>query len=281
MPELPETETIARDLDAMIRGAVLTGAHVERPDVLRECPADAWDAAVRDLAVQRVWRRAKLVVLDLARAPSADPAQHLVVQPRFTGALLVDDGALEPALQEYVCVRFPLADGRALLYRDVRRLGTVALMPPVRFAAYTAALGIEPLAPDTTAASLAATFGDSTRPLKAALMDQHRLAGVGNIYATEACWRAALDPSRPVASLDAHEWTRLHGALTALLEASIRARGTSFRDYRDATGARGGFVAQLAAYGRAGTPCPRCGHRLVGTDAIDGRMTVFCAWCQR
>ena len=112
-------------------------------------------------------------------------------------------------------------------------------------------------------------------------MDQRRLAGVGNIYANEALWHAAIDPSRGAQSLTPAERRRLLTALQQVLTASIAARGTSFRDYRDARGQRGEYVAQLAAYGRGGAPCRRCGTPLVGTHAIDGRSTVFCPACQR
>lgn len=284
MPELPETETIARDLDAALRGARIERVEVERDDVLRDLPASAWPATLRGLAVTRVWRRAKLVVLDLRPAdPPTDGSahRHVVVQPRFTGALLVDDGTLPAALRDYRCVTMRLQDGRALHYRDVRRLGTVACQSPARFAEALRALGPEPLDPATTPHTLRTQLGGSARPLKAALMDQSRLAGVGNIYATEVCWAAALDPSRAGTSISDAEWQRVHAALVRILTASIAARGTSFRDYRDAHGERGRYVEALQAYGRAGRPCMRCGHRLVGTDAIDGRMTVFCAWCQR
>lgn len=112
-------------------------------------------------------------------------------------------------------------------------------------------------------------------------MDQRLIAGVGNIYANEALWRARIDPSRAAGDLDAPEVDAIHHALRDVLSESVAHRGTSFRDYRDASGARGGFVEHLAAYGRAGLPCPRCGRRLVGTHAIDGRTTVLCAHCQR
>ena len=107
------------------------------------------------------------------------------------------------------------------------------------------------------------------------------MAGVGNIYANEALWRAGIDPSREARSIGPSEATALHAGLTSVLREAIEARGTSFRDYRDASGARGGFAERLAAYGRGGLPCPRCGAALVDTSAIDGRTTVFCAWCQR
>ncbi len=279
MPELPETETIARDLHQLVVGAQIVGVQVPRADVLREVDSDGLQRALCGRTIGAVWRRAKLIVLDLAQA-NHEP-MHLVVQPRFTGALLVDDGTLEAALRDYVCVSLLLADGRKLHYRDVRRLGTVSLMRVPRFATYTNALGMEPLSNACTPFTLAGALGSSTRAIKAVLMDQTRLAGVGNIYATEACWSAAIDPSRAASSLNSVEWATLHTELQRILQASVAARGTSFRDYRDATGARGAFVSQLVAYGRAGERCPRCTHTLIGTAAIDGRMTVFCAWCQR
>ena len=112
-------------------------------------------------------------------------------------------------------------------------------------------------------------------------MDQRVVAGIGNIYANEALWLAGIDPSRPARSLSEIEVAALHHAIRDVLERSIEARGTSFRDYRDASGRRGAFVEQLAAYGRAGAPCPSCGRPLVETHAIDGRSTVFCWSCQR
>ena len=112
-------------------------------------------------------------------------------------------------------------------------------------------------------------------------MDQRSVAGIGNIYANESLWRAGIDPSRAAGSITASEGGALRDAIVGVLNESIACRGTSFRDYRDAHGERGGFVEHLAAYGRAGAPCLRCGATLVGTHAIDGRMTVLCARCQK
>jgi formamidopyrimidine-DNA glycosylase len=111
-------------------------------------------------------------------------------------------------------------------------------------------------------------------------MDQRAIVGIGNIYANEALFRARIDPSRAARTVTAEEAAAMHTAIVSVLRESIAARGTSFRDYRDASGARGGFVERLAVYGHAGDPCPRCGARLIGTHAIDGRMTVLCARCQ-
>ena len=112
-------------------------------------------------------------------------------------------------------------------------------------------------------------------------MDQARIAGVGNIYAAEALWRARIDPSRSASSIKADEITRLRKAIVQVLTKAVEGRGTSIRDYRDANGAEGDYAPRLKAYGRESLPCPRCGTRLVGTMAIDGRSTVFCWRCQR
>ena len=285
MPELPETETIARDLHALITDAVIVDVQVHRPDVLRETTVEMLGATVVGLQVVQVWRRAKLVVVDLAAVDTVGNAHsaswRLVVQPRFTGALLLDDGTLPVDQRDYLTMTFQFSRGDSLHYRDVRRLGTVSLMSNGRFSTYSAALGPEPLDEAFTGTELSALVRASRRSVKAILMDQKRLAGIGNIYANEALWRAGIDPSREGASISSDEANRLLTELRAVLHASIEARGTSFRDYRDARGERGQFVQQLAVYGRGGEPCTRCGRRLVETHAIDGRTTVFCAYCQR
>lgn len=275
MPELPEVETIARDLDRIVAGARITDVTVTRPDVLREVTARQLARRVSGATIERFWRRAKHVVTNLSTG------DRLVVQPRFTGALLVDDGALPEEERRYSTLAFQLSDGRALHYRDIRRLGTVTLMAGERWVEYSRGLGIEPLEPGFTPAHLDGVLRNSSQAVKKLLMDQRRIAGIGNIYANEALWLAGIDPSRQGRGLRADEMAPLHEAIVQVLEKSIAARGTSFRDYRDARGERGDFAGSLMAYGRAGLPCPRCGARLVGTHAVDGRATVFCAHCQR
>lgn len=275
MPELPETETIARDLDREIRGRRITGTSIVRPDVLREISAADLPARVAGATVVRCWRRAKLVVIDL------DSGQRIVVQPRFTGALLLSRGPLPPAEAPYSTLHFTLDDGRDLHYRDIRRLGTVTLMPPARWQQYSGGLGIEPLDPAFTVDHLSGILRGSRQAVKKVLMDQRLVAGIGNIYANEACWRAGVDPSRTARTLSAEETERLHHGIVSVLLDSIAARGTSFRDYRDASGGKGDFARSLAAYGRGGEPCQRCGTRLVETHAVDGRSTVLCVRCQK
>jgi formamidopyrimidine-DNA glycosylase len=274
VPELPETETIARDLDRLIRGSRITAAIVHKSDVLREVSARALPGRLRGQVIRRVWRRAKLVVLDL------DGEDRIVVQPRFTGALLIDDGSLPERERQYSTVELHLADDRRLHYRDIRRLGTFAVMSPARFAAYEQTYGVEPLDHLFTAAQLSGLLRGSRQAVKKLLMDQRRVVGIGNIYANEALWRSGVDPSREGRSIAPEAVQRLHGAIQGVLAEAIEARGTSFRDYRDATGERGTFAERLAAYGRGGAPCLRCGRTLVETHAIDGRSTVLCVRCQ-
>jgi formamidopyrimidine-DNA glycosylase len=274
VPELPETETIARDLDREIAGARIERVIVTRADVLREVDAKTFARRVAGASVTRAWRRAQLIVLDLS---SGD---RIVVQPRFTGALLIDSGALPDEERRYSTLELVLADGRSVHYRDIRRLGTVSLMAAPRFARYAASLGIEPLDPLFTGEHLSVLLHGKRQPIKKVLMDQRVVVGIGNIYANEALWRARIDPSRAAGRVTAGEARVLRDAIVTVLAESIAHRGTSFRDYRDARGERGTFAGKLVAYGHAGDPCARCGHRLIGTQAIDGRMTVLCAHCQ-
>ena len=274
MPELPETETIARDLNGEIAGRAIESVRITKPDVIREIGKVAFARRLKGATIVRSWRRAKLVVTDLSTG------DRMVVQPRFTGALIVEDSATDPSILAYSTMRLALDDGRALHYCDVRRLGTVALMNERRFADYSAALGIEPLDQSFTPAQLSGVLRASGQPVKKVLMDQRKIAGIGNIYANEALWRAGIDPSRAARSVIPDESFRLHAAIVAVLEESIALRGTSFRDYRDARGQRGSFAQKLQAYGRGGESCMRCGARLILTHSVDGRATVFCARCQ-
>lgn len=274
MPELPEVETIARDLQRRVVGSRIRSVEVSKADVLRVVGARALAKRTTGATITRAWRRAKLVVLDL----STD--DRLVVSLRFTGNLLVDDGTLSDEDRRYSTVRWRLADGRTLHYREVRRLGTVSLMTSAQFDRYAGGLGIEPLDAAFTTDHLYALLRSSEQAVKKRIMDQRAVVGIGNIYANEALWVAGIDPSRSARSVARDASDRLHAAIIDVLRAALEARGTSFRDYRDSSGERGGFVTRLAAYGRENQPCRRCGRKLIGTHAIDGRATVLCAHCQ-
>jgi len=274
VPELPEVETIARDLEREVSGSVITAVDVTKRDVLRVVGAAALKKRTTGVTITRCWRRAKLVVMDLS---SSD---RIVASLRFTGGFLVTDGREPRAESKYSCVQWHLKDRRTLHYIEVRRLGTVSLMNPKQFATYEAKLGVEPLEPEFTPDLLYSLLRGSRQAVKKRIMDQTAVVGVGNIYANEALWRSRVDPSRASNKVTLDEATRLHRDPIDVLREALDSRGTSFRDYRDALGERGDFSLKLDAYGREGEPCRRCGKRLVGTHAIDGRATVLCAHCQ-
>jgi formamidopyrimidine-DNA glycosylase len=274
MPELPEVETVARDLQRRVVGSTITAVEVSKSDVLRIVGPRALATRTTGATITRAWRRAKLVVLDLSTG------DRLVVSLRFTGALLIDAGDLTDEERKYSTVRWRLKDGRTLHYYEVRRLGTVSLMNARQFDRYATALGVEPLEPAFTPELFHSLLRSSRQAVKKRIMDQKAVVGVGNIYANEALWAAGIDPSRDARSLTRAESDRLRSEIIDVLNLALEARGTTFRDYRDPSGEPGEFVDRLAAYGREGQPCRRCGRRLVGTHAIDGRATVLCVSCQ-
>jgi len=277
MPELPEVETIASDVRPHLEGARIERARVFKPDVLRSVSRPAFEHGLSGRTVTRVGRRAKHLVLSL------DNGARVVIQPRMTGALLVDGAGLEVrgARDPYDVLEFRLDSGERVHYRDVRRLGAVFLLTPTAWARYDAAIGPEPLEPDFTPARLTAILAGGALAVKKAIMDQRRLAGVGNIYASEALWAARIDPSRAARTIRPEEAAGLHAAITDVLRRSISGRGTTVRDYRTGTGEPGSFQGRLAVYDRAGEPCLRCGTRIALTHAIDARATYFCHRCQR
>jgi formamidopyrimidine-DNA glycosylase len=275
VPELPEVETIARDLQDTVRGATVIAAYVHRPNVLRGVTPKAFSKRIAGATLEKFWRRAKYAVGDLSTG------DRLVVSPRFTGALLVEPAPFKRSGADYTCIQFPLADGRTLRFRDVRRLGAVELMDPERFDAFTSAIGPEPLEPSFTAEQFTAIVRSSTRAIKTILMDQRRMAGIGNIYANEACWRAFVRPARRGSSLTRAQAALLHQEAVAVLRSAVEQRGTSFRDYQDPYGGRGGFLGLAKVYGRDGEPCVRCGTVLKSTHALENRITVWCAKCQK
>jgi len=198
----------------------------------------------------------------------------------MTGSLIVHERPLTPDQRRYAVLSARLDNGRRLVYRDVRRLGTLLLLDDRAWKAYDAAIGPEPLERSFTPERLAKILGRSRQAVKKLLMDQRHLAGVGNIYANEALFAAGIDPSRAANRVRPDEVPRLHAEIKRILEAAIVSNGTTFRDYRTGTGERGNFQLELFVYGRDGEPCKVCGTRLTGTHAIDGRISVLCHRCQ-
>ena len=268
VPELPEVETMARDLHRRVRGRTVVDVSVAKPDVLRGANPRKLKKILVGRRIERVWRRAKLAVIDF------DSGARVAVQPRFTGSFVVERSGR--GADQYSTLHLTLDDGRRLHYRDVRRLGTFQLFTPKEFEAYVSKLGPEPLEAEFTGEWLHQLLQRSARPVKPLIMDQHRLAGVGNIYASEALWRAKIDPSRSARTVNRKEALLLRDAIVSVLSESIEMRGTTIRDY-----AEGAFAEKLDAYDRAGEPCRRCRTRIALTHAIDGRATYFCPRCQR
>ncbi|HEX7241988.1 MAG TPA: bifunctional DNA-formamidopyrimidine glycosylase/DNA-(apurinic or apyrimidinic site) lyase [Longimicrobiaceae bacterium] len=271
MPELPEVETIVRDLDRLVPGALIREVEVLHPDLVEGEDAAAFAAGLRGARLGRVARRAKNILLHLDDG-------ILVVNLGMTGRLLVrspDDPA-----PTHLGVRFRLEDGRELDYHDVRRFGRLQRFAGEEWILRDESLGVEPLSDAFTARHLLDLARRSRVAVKSWLMDQRRVVGVGNIYASEALFRARIDPRRPANSLKPKEAARLRDAVREVLQEAIDFRGTTLLDYRDASGGRGEFAERLRVYDRAGEPCRTCGapvERLVQ----GGRSTFFCPACQR
>ncbi|MGH7530091.1 MAG: bifunctional DNA-formamidopyrimidine glycosylase/DNA-(apurinic or apyrimidinic site) lyase [Gemmatimonadales bacterium] len=275
MPELPEVETIVRELAPRLEGERITRTELRKRDVLRKVSKPRLLRTLRGNTIDQVTRRAKHAVFRLSSG------HRLIIQPRMTGSLVIHSRALTPEEARYAVLVCTLGDGRRFVYRDVRRLGTVWLLDEKEWRAYTARIGPEPLDDTFTPFAFAERLRGTRAAIKKAIMDQRRIAGVGNIYANEALWEARIDPSKPTHKLALDEFARLHEAVVGVLQRAVAASGTTVRDYRTGMGEPGRFQFELRVYGRGGQPCARCGTRLATTHAIDGRATTFCPRCQR
>ncbi|HUH13890.1 MAG TPA: DNA-formamidopyrimidine glycosylase [Longimicrobiales bacterium] len=274
MPELPEAETIARDLGRSVPGRSVRSVAVTHADVLGAGLAPAGlEERLRGRRIEAVGRRGKNLVLRLG------DGARLVVNLGMTGRLVTSRSPRAAELR-HVAVRFELDDGSALLYDDARRFGRLDLFEPEAWPARDAQLGFEPLSDDFTADALRPLLRASRTPVRNFLLDQTKVAGVGNIYASEALFRAGVRPSRRAATLTRAETARLRDALRDVLGEAIAQRGTTFSDYRDGSGEAGGFSFFLRVYGRAGEPCVVCGTDVKRT-VLTNRSAFYCRSCQR
>ncbi len=273
MPELPEVETIVRDLRPVIVGRRIEEVVHLNPQVLRHpSPGEALEA-LPHRAVLRLSRRGKFIRMHL------DSGQLLVVHLGMSGSLTI--AATETVPLSHTHLRLRLEGGDELRYRDPRRFGRVALgsEPELVSGGALPVLGEEPLARGFPTEVVHQALRSSRRPVKAVLLDQAVIAGCGNIYADEACFLARVRPSRRAFTLTAQERRRLLAALPVVMREAVRRRGTSFSDYRDGFGAKGEAFESLLVYGRGGDACARCGSTL-RQSTVAGRTTVFCARCQ-
>ena len=282
MPELPEVETIARQLRALVVDRTISEFESRWIRLTDPEPAEVVGARLRGRRITDVRRRGKFVVFDL------DGGDALVVSLRMTGKLLYGVADVD---ERYVRGEIRFADGTAMRFSDTRKFGRMAVIDASTLAGngsarrakmpLHASLGQEPLARGFTVAWLRTLLRRRPRAaIKVLLLDQRAIAGIGNIYAIEALWRARIHPLRKAGSLRTEEIARLHEAIRWALRKGIRLGGASPSDYVDARGNKGRMQREFQVYARAGEPCPRCG-RAIGRTVVGGRGTFHCPRCQR
>jgi formamidopyrimidine-DNA glycosylase len=290
MPELPEVETVRRDLAEVLPGDTIVSIEVRLPKMLR-LPAGAnLEKSILNQEITGVGRRAKLLIIDLTNG------LHLLIHLKMTGQLLWQDKNEQQLIagghtltateipsghaNKYTHIIFQLGSGAVLLFNDLRQFGYVELVDDGRLKEVNQKYGPEPLEGEWLEdAWLTAMRRRPRSILKAALLDQSLLAGLGNIYVDEACWRAGIRPQTRVGELSGDDLHRLYEVIPPLLREAVAARGTTFNSYRDGRGRHGTFVSKLAVYGRGGQPCPKCGSPVEKTRVV-GRGTHFCPVCQ-
>ncbi|HEX4756028.1 MAG TPA: bifunctional DNA-formamidopyrimidine glycosylase/DNA-(apurinic or apyrimidinic site) lyase [Candidatus Dormibacteraeota bacterium] len=274
MPELPEVETVARDLRAAVVGRRVMSVQLGHPQVLRFPVPEVFAAVLPGQSVEAVSRRGKFIICAL------QGGEDLVFHLGMTGHVLVCDAAAEPARHTHL--RALLDDGRELRYDDARRFGRILLGPRATLedSRVLPVLGVEPLSDEFTGARLDLVLRSTTRTVKAALLDQRGVAGLGNIYVDEACHLAGVRPQRRCHTLTRAQRAALHAAIPAVLVSAIGNRGSSIDDYRDLWNAKGSNQERLQVYGRGGRPCLRCGA-ILERATVAGRTTVWCPACQR
>ena len=274
MPELPEVETIVADLRPHLVGRTIVECDLRFPTMVRHPEPELFVRSMRGARIVEARRRGKYIFLGL------DGGALLVVHLGMSGQLRLFDA--KTAVEKHTHVVFTLDDGRELRYRDPRRFGRLLYGTEAELLEVRALpnLGPEPIDPGFGAGDLYQRLHHRRAPLKALLLDQGAVAGVGNIYADESLHRARLRPDRRGNSVSKKAAARLHQALRESLELGIANRGASVDTYRDAWGEVGGQQEELLVYGRAGEPCFNCGRPL-SLVRIAGRSSVFCRRCQR
>lgn len=277
VPELPEAETIVRGLRELLEGRQIHSVRVIRSDVV-EGPASRFIGGLQGRIVQQVGRRGKNVVIQL------DDGSNFVVNLGMSGRLLFRSPADLSPPPTHPVAEMPLVEGDreaagTLIYHDIRRFGLLRILSPRDYRKWSNSLGPEPLGRGFTTRYLVEACAASRSPIRSWLLDQRRLAGVGNIYANEALHRAGIHPRTRACRIPADRIPPLHRAVRRVLKDAIEARGTTLRDYRTAQGWEGSYAGALRVYGRDGESCPRCGT-LVEREVFGNRSAFFCPSCQ-
>lgn len=271
MPELPEVETVVRDLRPLLAGRVIERVAAGRLSLRRPWHRE-WSQCLAKQRFNTLHRRGKWIIAGLHNHSA------LLLHLGMTGQLTVNDAADQRA--DHIHLILHLEGGRELRFRDVRRFGSAEFFRNLTDlqSMLDRSLGPEPFAVDP--AFFRTRLKQADRPLKAVLLDQRVLAGVGNIYADEACFRAKLHPGRRACTLLSAEAERLRLAVEAVLTRAIDGRGSTIRDYVGGSGLMGTYQNEFQAYGRTGEPCGRCGTP-IAMQRIAGRSSHFCPKCQR
>lgn len=297
MPELPEVETVRKDLQRLLRGRKVVDVVIKKEKMVKG-NMKSFREQVKGKIIQSMRRRGKLLIIEIGsekRSFSTRTTERkwILVHLKMTGQLiyrdkkkLVGGGHGKPIIREeelpnkYSHIVFTFSDGSELFFNDMRQFGYVRLVDSKELEKVLDSFGVEPLSREFTIEVLRGVLKGKKTALKNVLLDQGLVAGLGNIYVDESCYLAGVRPKRHGMRVTKEEARRLHGAIRRVLKKSLAQRGTTFSSYRDGLGGEGGFVKSLKVYGRAGKVCYRC-KKTLKKMKIGGRGTVYCSSCQK
>lgn len=288
MPELPEVETLRRELSEALLGRHIKTITSDDGKLTRPLSVAVVNRRLRGQTIKAIGRRAKVLIISLG--PVA-----MLIHLKMTGQLIVAEpskplvigghpqpGGLDNLPNKYTRLVMTFTDGAQLFFNDLRRFAWLKVIPATQVATDLSHLGVEPLDKNFTKPefiNLIARYAN--RPIKQVLLDQTILAGIGNIYADESCFKAKINPTKKVGQIKPAELGRLYQAIRSILTLAIKKKGTSARNYLRSDGTRGGFVPYLKVYGRAGEKCKRCQKEVIHKIKFHGRGTHFCPKCQK
>lgn len=268
MPELPEVETIVRDLTKFLPGKTFSSVKVHDAFLLRQSEKD-FIKRLKNKAVTNISRRGKAIIIHL------DSTEFLVIQLMMTGQVIING-----VNDKHTRITFNLSDGSSLLYNDQRRFGQLRVVTQLEEMKHFNILGPEPFSKEFTPLVMREAFQQTSRPIKNLLLDHTFVAGIGNIYACEILFRSLVSPKRQAQRINLTEAKTIHHQIIHVLNEAIKHRGSSMRNYRDGAGQEGKFNLRLAVYAKEGEPCPRC-RESIKRIVQAGRSTFYCGHCQK
>ncbi len=274
MPELPEVETIRRDLEKRILSKSITSLLIHDQRILHGCKPASFKAKCLGQIVAGVSRRGKAVII------SFQSQTHLIVQLMMTGQLIYLDDHQQNKIDKHTKLTFLFHDNSCLNYNDQRLFGRLTLVNNLEELKFLKMIGPEPFQPEFNPAAMKATFKSRKAPIKSLLMNQNFVAGIGNIYASEILFDSRINPRRLSFTLKNSEIESLHRSTVKILKEAIQYRGTSMRNYLDSSGAKGEFINRIKVYGRENEACLICRTRVVKI-VQSGRSTFYCKRCQK